>query len=139
MLSEYKVGKIKQSIYQSDIPELKEKKKGNLTIENKNLENDIINWMKRGVSASSLIKYISCSLSFYYHYIAKITPKKEIEEFAESSTIGNVVHKSLEECYPTGFLTEKILLDIQKTIPNKIKLLFQKIYQIIALVPVRII
>ena len=71
--------------------------------------------MKRGVSASSLIKYISCSLSFYYHYIAKITPKKEIEEFAESSTLGNVIHKSLEECYPTGFLTEKkILLDIQK-------------------------
>ena len=126
LLSEYKVGKIKQSIYQSYIPELKEKKKGNLTIENKNLENDIINWMKRGVSASSLIKYISCSLSFYYHYIAKITPKKEIEEFAESSTLGNVIHKSLEECYPTGFLTEKILLDIQKTIPNKIKLLFQK-------------
>ena len=27
LLSEYKVGKIKQSIYQSDIPELKEKKK----------------------------------------------------------------------------------------------------------------
>ena len=43
----------------------------------KNLENEIITWMKRGVSASSLIKYISCSLSFYYHYIAKIIPKKE--------------------------------------------------------------
>jgi len=126
LISEYKVGEIKQSIYQSDIPELKEEKKENLTIENKNLENEIINWMKRGVSASSLIKYISCSLSFYYHYIAKITPKKEIEEFAESSTIGNVIHKFLEECYPTGFLTEKILLDIQKTIPNKIKLLFQE-------------
>ena len=63
LLSEYKVGEIKQSIYQSDIPELKEKKKENLTIENKNLENEIINWMKRGVSASSLIKYISCSSS----------------------------------------------------------------------------
>ena len=126
LISEYKVGEIKQSIYQSDIPELKEEKKENLIIENKNLENEIINWMKRGVSASSLIKYISCSLSFYYHYIAKITPKKEIEEFAESSTIGNVIHKFLEECYPTGFLTEKILLDIQKTIPNKIKLLFQE-------------
>ena len=126
LISEYKVGEIKQSIYQSDIPELKEEKKENLIIENKNLENEIINWMKRGVSASSLIKYISCSLSFYYHYIAKITPKKEIEEFAESSTIGNVLHKFLEECYPSGFLTEKILLDIQKTIPNKIKLLFQE-------------
>ena len=126
LISEYKVGEIKQSIYQSDIPELKEEKKENLIIENKNLENEIIKWMKRGVSASSLIKYISCSLSFYYHYIAKITPKKEIEEFAESSTIGNVIHKFLEECYPTGFLTEKILLDIQKTIPNKIKLLFQE-------------
>ena len=126
LISEYKVGEIKQSIYQSDIPELKEKKKENLTIENKNLENEIINWMKRGVSASSLIKYISCSLSFYYHYIAKITPKKEIEEFAESSTVGNVIHKFLEECYPTGFLNEKILLDIQKTTLNKIKLLFQE-------------
>ena len=126
LISEYKVGEIKQSIYQSDIPELKEEKKENLIIENKNLENEIINWMKRGVSASSLIKYISCSLSFYYHYIAKITPKKEIEEFAESSTIGNVIHKFLEESYPKGFLTEKILLDIQKTIPNKIKLLFQE-------------
>ena len=126
LISEYKVGEIKQSIYQSDIPELKEEKKENLIIENKNLENEIINWMKRGVSASSLIKYISCSLSFYYHYIAKITPKKEIEEFAESSTIGNVIHKFLEECYPTGFLNEKILLDIQKTTSNKIKLLFQE-------------
>ena len=126
LLSEYKGGEIKQSIYQSDVAELKEKKKGNLIIENKSLKDEIINWMKRGVSASSLIKYISCSLSFYYYYIAKIIPKKEIEEFAESSTIGNVIHKSLEKCYPTGFLTEKTLLDIQKIIPNKIKLLFQE-------------
>ena len=126
LLAEYKVGDINQSIYQASITDLKEKKKRKLIIKNKNFENEIMSWIRGGVSASSLIKYISCSLSFYYHYIAKIVPKKEIEEFAESSTLGNVVHKSLEECYPTGLLTERILLDIQKIIPMKIKLLFKE-------------
>ncbi len=51
-------------------------------------------------SASSIQKYLSCPLAFYYRYIEKINDDDEtVSEDVEGNQLGNIVHNTMEELY----------------------------------------
>jgi len=113
LLSEYP-GEIKELVYKGE--DLEISNAASITIKNEGLEEEIEAWAEKGVSPSALNKYTNCSLSFYYHYLAKIREDDQVEEYADSSTMGNAVHDALEKYYPIGLLTEKIIKEITPSI-----------------------
>lgn len=52
-----------------------------------------------GLSPSALIMYKECSLRFYLRYGAGLKEQEKIEESAESSTLGSILHWCLETLY----------------------------------------
>ena len=118
LLSEYP-GEINELVYKGD--DLEISNVASITIKNEGLEKEIKAWAEKGVSPSALNKYTNCSLSFYYHYLAKIREDDQVEEYADSSTMGTAVHDALEKHYPIGVLTEKIIKEITPTILREIE------------------
>ena len=59
----------------------------------------ILAYFERGLSPSALNKFLKCPLDFYARYVLKYSDDEDVEEGIESSTFGDVVHKSLEELY----------------------------------------
>jgi hypothetical protein len=108
LLSEYKVG-IKDFVYKGENLEISTAT--NISIENKGLISEIIAWAKKGVSPSAINKYNNCSLSFYYHYLAKIRVDDAVDEYADASTMGTAIHDALDKFYPIGVLTEQFIKD----------------------------
>lgn len=53
----------------------------------------------RKFSASSLSSYISCSLKFYFRYIAGLDEQDETEENMEAATFGKVLHHAMMLVY----------------------------------------
>ena len=118
LLSEY-AGEIKELVYKGD--DLVVSNTVSITIKNEGLEKEIEAWAEKGVSPSALNKYTNCSLSFYYHYLAKIRIEDQVEEYADSSILGTAIHDALEKYYPIGVLTEKIIKEITPAILKDIE------------------
>jgi ATP-dependent helicase/nuclease subunit B len=118
LLSEYD-GEIKELVYKGEDLEISNSPA--ITIKNQGLEKEIEAWAKKGVSPSALNKYTNCSLSFYYHYLAKIRLDDEVDEYADASTMGTAIHDALEKYYPLGVLTEKIIKENTTSIIKQIK------------------
>ena len=118
LLSEYP-GEIKELVYKGE--DLEISIAASITIKNEGLEKEIEAWAEKGVSPSALNKYTNCSLSFYYHYLANIRVDDQVEEYADSSTMGTAVHDALEKYYPIGVLTEKIIKEITPAILKDIE------------------
>lgn len=59
----------------------------------------------RGLSVSALSKFIRCPLDFYYTYICGLREENDVEEEIEDSSMGEIVHKVLEEIY-TPFINK---------------------------------
>ena len=54
----------------------------------------------KSFSASSVQKYLSCPLAFYYRYIEKINDNDEsVSEDVEGNQLGSIVHNTMEELY----------------------------------------
>lgn len=81
--------------------------------------------MKNGVSASMLTSYVRDKLNFFDSYILKIKDDS-VEETLGNSTLGNIVHDSIEEIYKrytNKYLTKSFLVEIKgkvSRIVNKI-------------------
>lgn len=118
LLSEYN-GVIKELVYKGE--DLEVVNSQSITIENIGLEKEIKSWAEKGVSPSALNKYTNCSLSFYYHYLAKIRVDDEVDEYADSSTMGTAIHNALDKCYPLGVLSEQFLKENREVILNEIE------------------
>ena len=108
LLSEYK-GEIKDVVYKGE--DLENSTATNISIENKGLASEIQAWAKKGVSPSAINKYNNCSLSFYYHYLAKIRMDDAVDEYADASTMGTAIHDALDKAYPLGLLNEQFIKD----------------------------
>lgn len=52
-----------------------------------------------GLSPTSINRYKSCPLQFYFSEIAQISEPDEVEETLEAKSIGTIVHKALELLY----------------------------------------
>ena len=118
LLSEYKGG-IKELVFKGE--DLEIKNSTSISIENKGLEKEIESWAAKGVSPSALNRYTNCSLSFYYHYLAKIREDEEVDEYVDASTVGSAIHDALDKFYPLGVLTEKFIKENKAAILQEIK------------------
>jgi len=83
--------------------------------------NDVFEKIKgiKNFSPSTISKYISCSLKFYFEKIAGVKEREEVEEYFDSRLVGNVLHKLLEQIYKpyegkviNGKILEKISSDV---------------------------
>ncbi len=50
-------------------------------------------------SASSINEYINCPLSFYMHYIERLSTDSDDEDFMGAGTFGTIVHNTLQQLY----------------------------------------
>jgi ATP-dependent helicase/nuclease subunit B len=67
-----------------------------------------------GLSPTSLNRYKSCPLRFYFYDIAGIQLPDEVEETLEMQSIGSIVHKSLEILYKPYLQKKVSVADIDK-------------------------
>ena len=89
----------------------------------------ISEWMKNGISPSSVIEFTNCPLSFYYRYVLKIKEDNIPEKFLQPSEWGNGIHKTLENLYGQYDIidivkTEKMVKDLDKLMDNEFNLIF---------------
>ncbi len=84
------------------------------------------------LSASALGSYISCSLKFYFQYIAKLRIPDEQEEFIEGGMLGTILHEAMHSLY-LPFKTiaksdfEKILLLCERAVDEAIRKEFSEV------------
>lgn len=53
-------------------------------------------YLEHGISPSALNTYLACPYDFYVKYVLQIKEPKEIEESADHSTFGTIIHDTLE-------------------------------------------
>ncbi len=83
---------------------------------------------QKGLSPSSLTNYIRNPIDFYYEKCLGVKVFDEVEETIASNTLGNIIHKTLEDLY-TPFLGEALQVidlqnakqDIEETTKNNFK------------------
>lgn len=54
---------------------------------------------KKALSPTALTTLITCSLQFYFKYIAQIQPLQEVKEDITPDVLGNLLHNSIERLY----------------------------------------
>ncbi len=72
---------------------------------------------RSGLSPTSINRYKSCPLQFYFSEIAQISEPDEVEETLEARSIGTIVHKALELLYSpfTGKTVTSADINIMKS------------------------
>lgn len=83
------------------------------------LEPIINNAIDKGISPSSILLFKECSLRFYFSKSVHLKELAEVQENAQASTFGNILHKSLETLYKQ-FIGKVIQADNLKVLLNKI-------------------
>lgn len=57
------------------------------------------NYFSKKVSASAMLKYLQCPMDFYFRYLAELGEEETVEEDLEMSSMGKIIHSTLEELY----------------------------------------
>ena len=84
-----------------------------------------------GLSPSALNTYKDCSLRFFFRYGAGIKETNDVEENAEASTQGQILHKSLEILltpFKGKILNEADIISCQTKTEETINLVFQEFF-----------
>ena len=83
------------------------------------LQTQIQEFFRKGVSVSRLNDYLRCPLDFYFKKLLGLKEKEELEEEVGSSELGDVVHEVLENLYKPyagqGSLAEVDILKLKKS------------------------
>ncbi len=74
-----------------------------------------------GFSPSLLNRYINCSLQFYFQTIQGLKEVDEVEETIGADTLGNAIHKVLQQFY-TPFIGKKITADDIKEMKKNVEI-----------------
>ena len=123
-------------------PEIRQKiinpkvKSQNLELQQINKTPAVIKRLKeiatKGFSPSSLATYLYNPITFYQQKILKIKELDSIEETVTDTTMGTVIHDTLEELYKPfvgKLLREKSLQKLIPAIPEQVKRAFKKTYK----------
>jgi ATP-dependent helicase/nuclease subunit B len=111
-----------------------EKQPGDIEIEIKKDEKTIQKLNKiaeRGFSPSALNSFISCSLQYYFRYIAGIDETEEVEETIDAATMGTVIHDVLNDLfseYTNQYLQPAFYDEMQKKVDAKTTEKFNEVY-----------
>ena len=81
--------------------------------------------MKKGVSASMLTSYVRDKLNFFESYILKIKDDS-VEETLGNSTLGNIVHDSIEEIYK-GHINKYFTKSVLEKLKGKVSKVVTKV------------
>lgn len=86
---------------------------------------------EKGFSPSALGSYIRSPIDFYERRILKINETEEVEETVAASTMGTIVHDTLENLYKqcNGLLDIESLKRIQKSANTELDSQFKKSFQ----------
>lgn len=88
--------------------------------------------VKKGFSPSALGSYLYNPIEFYKQKILGLQEKEEVEETIAANTLGNIVHKTLEELYLpylNKFLTFENIEEMEKLVVKKIDSLFPNYFR----------
>lgn len=107
----------------SEKPELKEIRK------NKDLFNRLKEIGNNGFSPSSITNYLRNPITFYKKKVLKIKELDDIEETVAANTLGNVVHKTLDDLY-TPFVGKFLSVDDVKQMEKEYPKLIDKYFKI---------
>ena len=66
--------------------------------------------MKKGISPSAIISYMSCPMDFYYKRVLDMGDVETVDETAEANTMGSIIHRVLQVLY-TPFLNTTLTVD----------------------------
>ena len=81
------------------------------------------NIVKRRLTATALDSYLSCSLKFYFRYIAKIKEADKVEEDFSPIDLGIIIHSVMESVYKSIIDRNNSALIQQKDIKTVYKLI----------------
>ena len=85
------------------------------------------NLYQSGLSPSALNTFQSCELDFYYKYVLRIGEVESLEEQIETSTLGDIIHETLEELYKgTQLLNKTNLKEMNEKYIEQLDRSFQK-------------
>ena len=125
-----KIHKIKHLIVSPKVPLAK-----SLPISIKKTEaviNSIKTIASEGFSPSSLTNYIRNPIDFYYEKVLGISNFEAVEETVAANTLGNVIHKTLEDFYEplkNETLTVKHLEQMKQSIAKTVAIHFHNFYK----------
>ena len=71
---------------------------------------EILSLFNRGLSPSSIKKYLDCPLNFYYKHIVRLEEKEKIEEDIENSTWGSILHLTLKNLFKENQIINKSVI-----------------------------
>jgi len=92
-----------------------------ITIEKTELEFEkLLAQAERGFSPSALNTYRSCSLKYYFRYVAGIREQEQFVQDIDHAKFGTAVHDTLEELYKP-YLNKPISEDVLKEMKTKSK------------------
>ncbi|WNJ19818.1 PD-(D/E)XK nuclease family protein [Pontibacter sp. G13] len=77
----------------------------------------------RFLSATALTSYLTCSLKFYFRYIAGLKERETVAEQMEANTFGTIFHEAMEELYKPikGIPVDQDMLnEVARGIPLKV-------------------
>lgn len=87
---------------------------------------------EKGLSPTALNTYKECQLKFYLRFVANVREPDEVEEDIESSALGDIIHKTLEELYKPCVgksLAAADILQMQKNYADLAKKAFEEYYE----------
>ncbi|MGZ3943145.1 MAG: PD-(D/E)XK nuclease family protein, partial [Bacteroidia bacterium] len=87
---------------------------------------------ERGLSPTSLNTYKECQLKFYLRFVANVREPDEVEEDIESSALGNIIHKTLENLYKPVVgknLAQEDIFQMQKNYAEEAAKAFAEYYE----------
>ncbi len=71
------------------------------------------------ISATALTTYLSCTLQFFFRYVAKIKEPEEVAENLEANQIGSALHQALEWFYADLIINDTVITE--ERISQKLK------------------
>ena len=81
--------------------------------------NQLDQLFKRGLSPSSIKKYLDCPLDFYNRYVIKLKEPDQVEETMENSTWGNILHLTLKNLFKENQLIDLDAIQTIRTQANQ--------------------
>ncbi len=79
---------------------------------------------RRILSPSALNTYLTCPLKFYFHYVAGLSPKQEVNAEIDSAMFGSIFHYTAQLIYQELTATDKLIRkeDLEALLKDKVRL-----------------
>ncbi|MEQ9299109.1 MAG: PD-(D/E)XK nuclease family protein [Cyclobacteriaceae bacterium] len=91
----------------------------------------------RAFTPSAINTYLSCTLRFYYRYVARLFEEDEVQEQLDAAMFGNILHKTMELLYEDAITKRKPALvepadffKLKSSVDEAIRIAFRNYYHV---------